>query len=369
MEAVARRSEIEHRAAFDLIRYAQVWEDADILVEALRPRLRGTIVSIASAGDNALALLAEGAERVVAVDLNPTQLACVRLRIAAYRTLSHGELLELMGSRPSARRGDLLDRVARSLDPTDQAFWAARREAVIAHALGGVGKFESYFRLLRTRVLPFTHGARTVRALLQPRPAEQRSAFYERRWNNWRWRTTMKVFFSRAMMGRLGRDPAFFDQVSGSVADHVAGKTRQALVEQDPSDNPYLAWILTGRHGTALPRALREEHFEAIRNGLDRLELHQCSLEALPERGVRADAFNLSDIFEYMSPPAHAEAYAAALAIAAPGARLAYWNMMAPRRAPSAFGDRVRPLPDLEASLKPRDKAFFYSDFVVEEVA
>jgi S-adenosylmethionine-diacylglycerol 3-amino-3-carboxypropyl transferase len=369
MHAPRRRSEIEDRAAFDLIRYAQVWEDADVLVEALRPGAGDTVVSIASAGDNALALLAEGAERVIAVDLNPTQLACVRIRVSAYRTLSHAELLELMGSRPSARRGELLDRTARSLEAADQHFWAARREAVIAHGLGGVGKFESYFRLLRTGLLPFTHGRDTVRALLEPRSPAARAAFYDRRWNNLRWRTTMRLFFSRAAMGRLGRDPAFFDQVSGSVGDHVAGKTRQALVEQDPSKNPYLAWILTGRHGATLPRALREETFEAVRNRLERLELAQCSVEALAERGLKADAFNLSDIFEYMSPPAHAEAYDAVLALARPGARIAYWNMMAPRRAPAALADRVRTRTDLEARLRPQDKAFFYSDFVVEEVA
>lgn len=361
-------TEIAGRAAFDIIRYAQVWEDADILVEALRPGPDDTVVSIASAGDNALALLAAGAGRVIAVDLSPAQLACVRLRIAAYRTLNHGELLELIGSRGSQRRAELLDRVARQLSSEDQAFWAARREAVMRHGAGGAGKFESYFRLFRTRLLPLVHGGSTVRSLLEPRTPAERESFYERRWNTVRWRWLLKTFFSRPVMGRLGRDPSFFDQVQGSVADHVARRTRQALVEQDPSANPYLHWILTGRHGEVLPLALREESFDPVRGRLDRLELRQGPLEALAEEAVRADAFNLSDIFEYMSPPAHAAAYGAVLAAARPGARLAYWNMMAPRRAPAALAGRVRTRADLEAALKPRDKAFFYSDFVVEEV-
>jgi S-adenosylmethionine-diacylglycerol 3-amino-3-carboxypropyl transferase len=362
-------AEIEQRAAFDLIRYGQVWEDPDILVEALRPAPGDTVVSIASAGDNALALLAEGPAEVVAVDLNPAQLACLRLRCACYRELRHKELLELMGSRPSGRRGELLDRAARTLASDQQTFWAERRDEVIAHGLGGAGKFERYFRLFRQRLLPLTHDAVTVRALLEPRAPEERADFYDRRWNNWRWRLLVKVFFSRPVMGRLGRDPAFFDQVRGSVGEHVAGKTRQALVEQDPSRNPYLHWILTGRHGEALPRALREEHFEAIGANLGRLTVAHSTVEALAERGVQANAFNLSDIFEYMSPTAHAEAYAAVLALARPGARIAYWNMMAPRRAPASLAHRVRSRADLETQLKPQDKAFFYSDFVVEEVA
>ena len=87
-------TDIAKRAAFDAIRYAQVWEDADILVPALRPKKGDTVVSISSAGDNALALLAEGPERVIAVDLNPSQLACLRLRISAYKHLAHIDLLE-----------------------------------------------------------------------------------------------------------------------------------------------------------------------------------------------------------------------------------------------------------------------------------
>ncbi len=97
-------TDIAARASFDQIRYAQVWEDADMLVDAIAPKPGDTIVSIASAGDNAFALLAEGCERVIAVDLNPAQLACVRLRAAMYRHFSHAEFLELIGSRASERR-------------------------------------------------------------------------------------------------------------------------------------------------------------------------------------------------------------------------------------------------------------------------
>jgi S-adenosylmethionine-diacylglycerol 3-amino-3-carboxypropyl transferase len=124
---------------------------------------------------------------------------------------------------------------------------------------------------------------------------------------------------------------------------------------------------LRGSHGEALPRALREENFEKIRSKLDRIEVRLCTVETLAEEGVKADAFNLSDIFEYMSPEAHGKAYSSILAASKPGARIAYWNMMAPRRRPEALASRVKPNADLEARLKPLDKAFFYSDFVIEE--
>jgi S-adenosylmethionine-diacylglycerol 3-amino-3-carboxypropyl transferase len=361
-------TDIAARAAFDMVRYAQVWEDADILVAALRPKAGDTVVSIASAGDNALALLAEGPERVIAVDLNPAQLACLRLRIEAYRQHTHEEYLELLGSRASGRRTHLLEQAAQKLSPEDQKFWAARKDAVVKLGLGGIGKFESYFRTFREWVLPFIHNRETIDELLRERDAKERMGFYDRYWNIWGWRMMLRVFFSKTVMGRLGRDPAFFDHVKGSVPDHVAGLTRKALVDQDPADNPYLHWILRGCHGLALPRALREETYETIRDRLDRIDVRLCTVETLAEEGMKADAFNLSDIFEYMSPEAHEAAYRTVLDCARPGARIAYWNMMAPRRAPVALADRVSADPALEASLRPVDKAFFYRDFVIETV-
>ena len=46
--------------------YGQCWEDADRLVEGLAPLEGRRVLSIASGGENTLALLAEGPERLVA---------------------------------------------------------------------------------------------------------------------------------------------------------------------------------------------------------------------------------------------------------------------------------------------------------------
>ena len=90
-------SEVAARADFSGIRYAQCWEDADILLDALNVGPGHVCLSIASAGDNALAMLTRDPARVVALDLSPAQLACLELRVCAYRNLAHEELLELIG--------------------------------------------------------------------------------------------------------------------------------------------------------------------------------------------------------------------------------------------------------------------------------
>src|SRR5262249_50826443 len=149
------------RASFERIRYAQCWEDADVLVAGLAPRPGDVCVSIASAGDNSLALLAFAPARVVALDLSEAQLACVALRAAAYRELEHPQLLELLGSRPSAGRAALYARCRPLLAPGPRDFWDAHPDEVAA-GIGGAGKFERYFRLFREWALALVHGRRTV---------------------------------------------------------------------------------------------------------------------------------------------------------------------------------------------------------------
>ena len=68
-----------------------------------------------------------------------------------------------------------------------------------------------------------------------------------------------------------------------------------------------------------------------------------------------------------MSPDVFAQVYDQILSAANPAARLVYWNMMAPRRVPPKQSHQITTLIGEEDRLKAQDKAFFYSDFVIEE--
>jgi S-adenosylmethionine-diacylglycerol 3-amino-3-carboxypropyl transferase len=354
----------------DGLRYAQCWEDADVLVEGLDVQPGDTCLSIASAGDNALALLTQDPARVVAIDVSAAQLACLALRVAAYRRLEHGELLELIGSRHSTRRAALYDRCRAAMDAEPRRFWDAH-PALIERGIGAVGRFERYFRLFRRWVLPWIQSDETVRRLLAGGPPEERRRFYDDEWDHWRWRGAFRAFFSRFVMSRLGREPEYFEHVEGRVADRLLDRARYALTALDPADNPYLQWILTGRHRTARPRALRREHFETIRHRLDRLTWAHVSLEDYLEQQApnTIDRFNLSDVFEYVDEEAYHRMLDHLVRVGRPGGRLAYWNLFVPRSRPASMTDRLVPRAQRANALHARDRAFFYGDFVLEDVA
>ncbi len=69
-------------ADFSLIRYAQCWEDADVLVKGLDIQPGARCLSICSAVDNTLALLTRDPAQVLALDLSP-----IDLRVPDHREL------------------------------------------------------------------------------------------------------------------------------------------------------------------------------------------------------------------------------------------------------------------------------------------
>ncbi|MFP4597768.1 MAG: DUF3419 family protein [Persicimonas sp.] len=371
MSGTARKksaeSHVDERATFEVVRYANCWEDAELLLEALDVGPGDKVLSVASAGDNALALLSTGAS-VVAVDLSLPQLACLGLRVAAFRTLSYEELLRFLGVREADDRLDVYRTLRDELEPMHRAFWDTRREDIARGAIHA-GKFERYFEVFRTKVLSLIHTRARVEALLEPRDEDGRRRFYDEVWSNRRWRFLFEIFFGRRVMGLLGRDPEFFRYVDGSVGSEILRRTEYALTVLPTHDNPYLNFILRGNFGDTLPVYLREERFEAIRDGLDRLTLVRGRVEeAAGECGEQGFAgYNLSDIFEYLDEATTIEILEDLADAAAPQGRLAYWNMMVPRHGHKLVPDRLRYLESLSQDLHSRDRAFFYGDFIVEE--
>jgi S-adenosylmethionine-diacylglycerol 3-amino-3-carboxypropyl transferase len=354
------------RVAWDRIRYASVWEDADVLCDALRPvATGGRILSIASAGDNALALLTLDPGEIVAVDLNAAQLACLDLRVAAFREFDNDDLLAFLGVEPSEARLTSYRRLRSSLAPGSREFWDAHPDLVREGIIHG-GKFERYLRAFRRWALPLVHSGATMRALREPRLQEEQRRFYRERWDTARWRLLFRIFFSRAMMGRIGRDPAFFDHVQGSVGGRILERTRYALSELPTASNPYLAYIMTGNYpASARPLYLKAECIGVIRDRIERIRWTRAGAE---EVAGPFDGYNLSDIFEYMNPDEHERVYAELLDTARTGARLVYWNMLAARALPERFSARVRSRSAEAAVLHARDRAWFYSALHVDEV-
>lgn len=361
--------EIAYGSDFTAVRYAQCWEDADVLLDALAVQPGDVCLSIASAGDNTLALLARHPAKVFAIDLNPAQLACLELRVAAYRLLNYEDLLIFLGSRRGQQRAKLYQVCRRLLSRHARAYWDERPED-IANGLASAGKFERMMLRFRSAIVPLAHDRMMVDRLLAGGTRSERQTFFDTRWNTPMRRLLATIFLPRVVQARTGRAVPFLPSSDLAHGRRLLARTERLITEQDPAQNPYLHWMLTGTHGKALPFALRPENVPTIRANLDRLDWRLCALEdVVGELGDRSiDRFNLSDTFEYLAEPAfHTLLYRLARC-GRRGGRLAYWNTTVRRRRPPIMADMLLPLTDLADSLKRRDRVFFYDDFVVEEI-
>jgi S-adenosylmethionine-diacylglycerol 3-amino-3-carboxypropyl transferase len=362
------KSEVEERVNFNLIRYSQCWEDADLLLEAIDIKDGEVALSIASAGDNSFSMLTKNPSKVFGIDINFSQIACCELRKSMYKNLEHEEFLTFGGMIDGEMdRIEIFNRrVKDSLPQGVRLYWEDHLH-LISKGFMTQGKFEKYFEKFRTRALYLVHGKKHIDELIQSKSFQDRQEFYEKIWNNKRWKWMFQIFFSRFVMGRLGRDKEFFKYVKGSVAERILNRAKHALTVLDPSKNPYLQFILLGEYKDVLPHALRKENYDSIRERIDKIEFKKQSIEEfISQFRGRINVFNLSDIFEYMTQENMDDLYEVLLKSAEKDARIAYWNMLVPRSASPKFN--IITDEDRNRELLLQDKAFFYSRFYVDRV-
>lgn len=362
------KSEVESYAKFDIIRYSQVWEDAEILIEALDICKNDNILSIASAGENVLAMLTKTPKKIYAIDLSEDQIACMKFKLVSYKFLDYRECMELIGVFDCGNRISLYEKIKDKLE-YDVKEYFDRNIEIVKKGIINCGKFESYFRLFRTKVLPLIHNKKIINELLIEKDEEQREIFYNKKWNNFRWRMLFEIFFSRKIMGKFGRDKAFFRYVDGSVANNILKRTRYALTKLDTSKNPYLYYILKGNYNLVLPVAYKKENFNIIKNNIDKVTVLKESVETFLnlEKAESITKYNLSDIFEYMSENQMNNIINKIIEKSPKKSKIAYWNMLSSKRA-SKNNSNLIYLENRSKELFLKDKAFFYSDFILEEI-
>jgi S-adenosylmethionine:diacylglycerol 3-amino-3-carboxypropyl transferase len=135
--------ELTEKVSFDFIRYANCWEDADILLAGLAPPSGAKILSIGSAGDNSFSLLCCRPSLVVAVDVNRTQLHLIELKKACIHLLAYEEILAFLGFHPSTQRKLIFTKIKKELSSSCAAYWEANLDQIESGIISQ-GKFEKF---------------------------------------------------------------------------------------------------------------------------------------------------------------------------------------------------------------------------------
>ncbi|WP_221393041.1 DUF3419 family protein [Dyadobacter sp. NIV53] len=359
--------DLTERVNFEIIRYANCWEDATILLEGLSPANGSKILSVGSAGDNSFSLLTTDPEMVVAVDINRIQLYLIELKRICILNLEYEETLAFLGFTLSDSREKCFHSLKNQLSSEARSYWESNL-ILIKNGIIHQGKFEKYFQLFSGRILPWIHSKRTIEELFRVKSQKQQEQFYTDKWNTWRWKLLFRIFFSNYVMGKYGRDPEFLKQVQGSVSKFIFDKAANHLKSGAVYENFILRYTLTGSFDILLPHYLQRENYGKIRSNMNQLYLKQGFVQDAIKQYGKFNGMNLSDIFEYMDQKQFRETAKALIDGTEKNGTLAYWNLMVPRQISQILPENTDYQKADSERLTAIDKGFFYKEFILERI-
>jgi len=353
------------------IQYSNCWEDAEVVNKALNIKPGNSYLSISSAGDNTLSILAHNPRSVLAVDKNPAQLACLDLRRVAIEHFSHHDTLRFLGAADADNRINYYQQIRKSLAPFTRSFWDQNMNDIkngIIHA----GITEQNFKRFRVFILPLAISRSDQVKLLKEMSRSERKHLCDKTLSKLRYRYTMRLIFNRIVVRqfKIGAYSTFFHSGNGNLAGTVMERVNMGFNSRHVNKNPYVTYIMTGNYYNALPYYLREPVFHTIKKNIRALKLFSGTVQqALAVFKLYTfNGFNLSDIFEYMDRNAFQSCVNQVIRRAAQGARLVYWNTLQMHDATKVAPGQLHRCTDLVQKLSRINKSFFYDSIMIDEV-
>ena len=305
---------------FDRLVYPQIWEDPEVDIQALNITSASNIFTISSGGCNVLNYLSEQPESITVVDLNEAHIALLNLKLAALNHLPNYEAFFDFFGR--ADKGKNLDRyyaeIEKHLDDKTRAYWAGKEhwfgkkritfftDGFYRHGL--LGNFIGLIHWMSRRL------GYDISKVMQARNLEQQKALFDEHVAPVFDTRLVKFLSNRAIvLYSLGIPPSQFNEMdqesrANQIGMHHLLKERARHLACDfPLKDNYFAWQAFNREydikdRVAVPRYLKAEHFEAVRQGSKNVSVNHTSmtekLKSMPDNSL--DAYLFLDAQDWM---------------------------------------------------------------------
>lgn len=369
--------------------YPQIWEDADVDMQAMELGPAHSIVTIGSGGCNMLAYLSRAPRSIDVVDLNAHHIALNRLKLAAFRHLpTHRDVVRLFGMEKVASNSSSYDIfVSSNLDRETRAYWerrgiTGRRRIEVMNGniyrTGLLGRFIGAGHLLAR-----LHGI-NLGEFVKSRSLREQRQFFDAQIAPLFDKPLIRFITNRkSSLFGLGIPPQQYDELAkGSEGKTIAPVLRQRLEKLachfPLRDNPF-AWQAFARrypepHEGTLPTYLRPENYLAIRDNVDRVTVHHASFTELlshkPAGSV--DRYVLLDAQDWMTDGQLNELWTEIDRTAAPGARVIFRTAAEESVVEGRVGQhllrRWTYLAHRSSDLNQRDRSAIYGGFHIYEL-
>jgi S-adenosylmethionine-diacylglycerol 3-amino-3-carboxypropyl transferase len=341
-------------------------------IEALNVGREETAVVVSSGGCTALSLLAGGAGRVLAVDLNRSQNSLVELKAAAVRRLDRERAVRFLGGSPdtASARWEAYLTLEPLLSPLARRYWRRHGDWVRSGVIRcGVSErfIRTVIRVVRAAVYPRAR----VGALLSCQTVDEQREFFRTRWNTRRWRWLFPLLLNRFVFRRTYH-PAFYTYATANFPEHFRRMAEWTLTEIPVRSNYFLHQMMTDSYPSleVAPPYLTSVGHAALADVDRRLLVVDGSLEELLRRMPDASvhAFALSNICEWLDPDAIARLFREVVRTAAPGARVVFRNFVGWTEVPEVLRDCLVEDVVRGEALTRRDRSAFASRVHVARV-
>ncbi len=359
-----QRGDLGHGRAEAGVIFGQVREDnAPEMLGLMHWQAQHTkaprVFSIASGGCTVLNLLANGAESVLACDINPAQIALVELKRAVLEQLEPKaiRMAFLVDGRAA------LAQVQDQLPEHHRHFWSTRIET-LRSGLNRCGEIDRRLERAIKLFYAFVHSRATVRRMLNFNHLDSQVAFYRSTWQNpiWNaiWAVALNRFVLRSVYGRT-----IIERLPSDFAIELQQQVQAAFTSSISAENPALWSTLMPSEPAPdqarAPMYLQEQALNTLRQNVMKLKCEVGdAVDVISRQSTSFDIVTLSNILDVM-PDAFAERLTSSLEHRLnPGALVLLRFFFKPTQALlNAFTNRLTHLETLSEACRKADRGLF----------
>lgn len=361
--------------------YSQIWEDPVIDMEALRIESHHRVMTIGSGGCNALSYLIADPAEIIIVDINASQIALNRLKIAAMKLLPDYEsFFDFFGAADKSSNVKLFDdHICANLDEDSRTYWVRRdawgRRRIEQFSRGFYRQGVFGHLITMCHIYSRVHGT-NLSAMLDVKDLNEQRDTYAREVQPLFHTPTIRALAAlRPSLFGLGIPPVQYETLKASRSMHLVLEERaeRIVCGFDLKEN-YFVWQFLDRGyapdgGGPLPIYLQREHFAEIRSRIDRLQVRHTSfieqLRSLPDQHL--DRYVLLDSQDWMNDQSLTELWTELTRTARPGSRVIFRTAgtasVLPGRIPAHLLERWHYEKEVSLDLLARDRSAIYGGF------
>jgi len=309
-------SAIETISYKNKIIFNTVWEDPRLDIEALNITEDDTILTISSAGCNALCLLLQNPKQIYLVDRNPCQHALVELKIAAIKNLDFEEFWKMFGEGCLPYFSTkYYPKLRHDLSPESQKFWDSK-----AFYFDGTGMKRSFYWrgtcgtvawLISwyINLVPGLHSA--VQAIFNAKTVQEQSEIYHKQVSHKLWnRVVDKLVKSELQMSWMGIPlPQQHLIASSTGSAESVGRWVQRQIEivwaeLPMKDNYFYKVYVNGKYTRdCCPDYLKEENFAKLKATVGKISVSWCTITEFLQRNPekKISTYILLDHMDWMA--------------------------------------------------------------------